>query len=156
MLGERREAGVAAAQRPRGEAKRSPRDLPKRCALRAASNGLRRINPKRVYASPVCSGEVGGRAFRYGCEAKSVTARRGSLALDSDPYPKTDAHAPRFHYDREVDEKRTTESADRLIDDRVDNAEPSISIEPPRVYVAACGTLCDIFWWARRTPEPPK
>jgi len=28
--------------------------------------------------------------------------------------------------------------------------------EPPRVYLPACGALCDIFWWARRTPEPPK
>ena len=29
--------------------------------------------------------------------------------------------------------------------DQADTAQPSISIEPPRVYVAACGTLCDIF-----------
>ena len=28
--------------------------------------------------------------------------------------------------------------------------------EPPRVYLAACGSLRDIFWWARRTPEAPK
>src|ERR1700683_4413826 len=35
------------------------------------------------YASPVCSGEVGRRDFRYGCEAKIIQARRGSLALDS-------------------------------------------------------------------------
>jgi hypothetical protein len=28
--------------------------------------------------------------------------------------------------------------------------------EPPKVYLAACGARCDIFWWARRTPEPPK
>jgi hypothetical protein len=26
------------------------------------------------------------------------------------------------------------------------------STEPPKIYVAACGTLCDIFWWARRKP----
>jgi hypothetical protein len=24
--------------------------------------------------------------------------------------------------------------------------------EPPRVYIRACGALCDAFWWARRTP----
>jgi hypothetical protein len=29
-------------------------------------------------------------------------------------------------------------------------------VEPPRVYLPACGALVDIFWWARRTPEPPK
>jgi hypothetical protein len=23
-------------------------------------------------------------------------------------------------------------------------------VEPPKVYFAACGALCDIFWWARR------
>ena len=28
--------------------------------------------------------------------------------------------------------------------------------EPPKVYLPACGALVDIFWWARRTPEPPK
>jgi hypothetical protein len=29
-------------------------------------------------------------------------------------------------------------------------------VEPPRVYLPACGALCDIFWWARRTPDEPK
>jgi hypothetical protein len=29
-------------------------------------------------------------------------------------------------------------------------------VEPPRVYLPACGALVDIFWWARRAPEPPK
>jgi hypothetical protein len=35
--------------------------------------------------------------------------------------------------------------------------DSSTSTEPPKIYVAACGTLCDIFWWARRNPpaEPP-
>ena len=34
-------------------------------------------------------------------------------------------------------------------------AEPAReSGQPPRVYFAACGALCDVFWWARRT-EPP-
>ena len=23
---------------------------------------------------------------------------------------------------------------------------------PPEVYFAACGALCDVFWWARRKP----
>jgi len=27
------------------------------------------------------------------------------------------------------------------------------SSEPPKVYIASCGTLCDVFWWARRRPE---
>jgi hypothetical protein len=30
---------------------------------------------------------------------------------------------------------------------------PASVVEPPAVYVAACGVLCDIFWWARR-PGP--
>ena len=25
--------------------------------------------------------------------------------------------------------------------------------EPPKVYIASCGTLCDVFWWARRRPD---
>jgi len=29
-------------------------------------------------------------------------------------------------------------------------------VDPPKVYLPACGALVDIFWWARRTPEPPK
>jgi hypothetical protein len=29
-------------------------------------------------------------------------------------------------------------------------------VEPPRVYLPACGALVDIFWWARRTPAEPK
>ena len=27
------------------------------------------------------------------------------------------------------------------------------SVEPPKIYIAACGALCDIFWWARRDPS---
>jgi hypothetical protein len=23
------------------------------------------------------------------------------------------------------------------------------SLEPPVVYIGACGALCDVFWWAR-------
>ena len=30
--------------------------------------------------------------------------------------------------------------------------DASTSTEPPKIYFAACGTLCDIFWWARRNP----
>jgi hypothetical protein len=25
------------------------------------------------------------------------------------------------------------------------------AVEPPKVYLPACGALCDIFWWARRS-----
>jgi hypothetical protein len=25
--------------------------------------------------------------------------------------------------------------------------------QPPKVYIASCGTLCDVFWWARRRPD---
>ena len=28
-----------------------------------------------------------------------------------------------------------------------------LSVEPPKIYIPACGTLCDIFWWARRDPS---
>ena len=28
--------------------------------------------------------------------------------------------------------------------------------EPPKIYLPACGALVDIFWWARRAPEPRK
>jgi hypothetical protein len=26
--------------------------------------------------------------------------------------------------------------------------------EPPKIYIPACGVLCDVFWWARRDPSP--
>ena len=29
---------------------------------------------------------------------------------------------------------------------------PAVPAEPPKIYIAACGVLCDIFWWARRDP----
>ncbi len=33
----------------------------------------------------------------------------------------------------------------------VENPAPANqSDEPPKVYIASCGTLCDVFWWARR------
>jgi hypothetical protein len=28
-------------------------------------------------------------------------------------------------------------------------------VEPPVAYIPACGTLCDAFWWARKS-EPLK
>jgi hypothetical protein len=30
------------------------------------------------------------------------------------------------------------------------------STEPPAAYIPACGTLCDAFWWARRSSEREK
>jgi hypothetical protein len=33
----------------------------------------------------------------------------------------------------------------------IEPAEKSVK-EPPQVYIASCGTLCDVFWWARRGP----
>jgi hypothetical protein len=33
-----------------------------------------------------------------------------------------------------------------------DSAPPSTHVEPPKIYLAACGALCDVFWWARRDP----
>ena len=27
-----------------------------------------------------------------------------------------------------------------------------VAAEPPKIYIPACGALCDIFWWARRDP----
>jgi hypothetical protein len=33
-----------------------------------------------------------------------------------------------------------------------DAAPASTQVEPPRIYFAACGALCDVFWWARRDP----
>jgi hypothetical protein len=31
-------------------------------------------------------------------------------------------------------------------------ARDTSHVEPPKIYIAACGALCDIFWWARRDP----
>jgi hypothetical protein len=44
-------------------------------------------------------------------------------------------------------------------DEKTAAAEASTQVEPPKVYLPACGVLCDIFWWARRnppSPEPPQ
>ncbi|HSU90844.1 MAG TPA: hypothetical protein VLI44_05315 [Sporolactobacillaceae bacterium] len=43
-------------------------------------------------------------------------------------------------------EEQTTTPADASVD----------RVEPPKVYLPACGALVDIFWWARRTPDAPK
>jgi hypothetical protein len=45
-----------------------------------------------------------------------------------------------------VPEEQTTTSTDASVE----------RVEPPKVYLPACGALCDIFWWARRTPDAPK
>jgi len=26
-----------------------------------------------------------------------------------------------------------------------------VADEPPKIYIPACGALCDVFWWARRS-----
>jgi hypothetical protein len=31
-------------------------------------------------------------------------------------------------------------------------APASTHVEPPQIFLPACGVLCDIFWWARRDP----
>jgi hypothetical protein len=43
-------------------------------------------------------------------------------------------------------EQQTTAAADASVG----------RVEPPKVYLPACGALVDIFWWARRAPEPRK
>jgi hypothetical protein len=30
---------------------------------------------------------------------------------------------------------------------------PAAPAEPPKIYIPACGVLCDVFWWARRDPS---
>ncbi len=37
-------------------------------------------------------------------------------------------------------------------DDKTDSTTPSSRVEPPKIYLPACGVLCDVFWWARRNP----
>ena len=40
-------------------------------------------------------------------------------------------------------------------DQSVEPSEPEKKIgdaEPPKIYIPACGVLCDVFWWARREP----
>lgn len=33
---------------------------------------------------------------------------------------------------------------------------PAQAPEPPHIYIRACGALCDVFWWARRSAPAPK
>jgi hypothetical protein len=35
-----------------------------------------------------------------------------------------------------------------------DRSTPERHVEPPEIFLPACGALCDIFWWARRSPVP--
>jgi hypothetical protein len=37
--------------------------------------------------------------------------------------------------------------------DQRDDSKPEIAgdHEPPAVFFPACGALCDVFWWARRS-----
>jgi hypothetical protein len=48
----------------------------------------------------------------------------------------------------------TSESAiiDSMPSDPKKQIVPAPVVEPPKIYIPACGTLCDIFWWARRNP----
>jgi hypothetical protein len=36
------------------------------------------------------------------------------------------------------------------------NSDAGSVVEPPAAYIPACGTLCDAFWWARRSPDREK
>ena len=37
--------------------------------------------------------------------------------------------------------------------DARDSATAPTHVEPPKIYLPACGALGDIFWWARRDPS---
>jgi hypothetical protein len=37
-----------------------------------------------------------------------------------------------------------------------ENSEAACTIAPPTAYIPACGTLCDAFWWARRSVDREK
>ena len=37
-----------------------------------------------------------------------------------------------------------------------ESPEPVSSLDPPTAYIPACGTLCDAFWWARRSGDRKK
>jgi hypothetical protein len=45
----------------------------------------------------------------------------------------------------------------RVNEDRISMAshesDRAAAPEPPRVYFAACGAQCDVFWWARRKAQ---
>jgi len=37
-----------------------------------------------------------------------------------------------------------------------EDADTGYAPAPPTAYIPACGTLCDAFWWARRSADPKK
>ena len=43
--------------------------------------------------------------------------------------------------------QKAPRDTDAAIADNEVSARPA---EPPKIYIPACGVLCDIFWWARR------
>jgi len=52
-----------------------------------------------------------------------------------------------------TDEKDQSAAIAQESEQGQDMSAPAASEEPPKVYIAACGALCDVFWWARRRPE---
>jgi hypothetical protein len=54
----------------------------------------------------------------------------------------------------EMMHRREEKPANEILSQENCEAEPS----PPPVtaYIPACGTLCDAFWWARRSVDPEK
>jgi len=50
--------------------------------------------------------------------------------------------------------RREQESTEEVISK--ENPEPRSSRNPPKAYIPACGTLCDAFWWARRSSDREK
>jgi hypothetical protein len=51
-------------------------------------------------------------------------------------------------------ERQRQEATEEVIS--TENAEPGSSTDPPKAYIPACGTLCDAFWWARRSGDREK
>jgi len=51
-------------------------------------------------------------------------------------------------------DRREQEAVEEVISKR--NPESGSSTDPPKVYIPACGTLCDAFWWARRSSDSKK
>jgi hypothetical protein len=49
---------------------------------------------------------------------------------------------------------RREQEAERVVSR--ENSETSSPTEPPKAYIPACGTLCDAFWWARRSVDREK
>ena len=52
------------------------------------------------------------------------------------------------------------ESMPENADPKTENAvEEKDAVDPPsdvpRAFIPACGTLCDAFWWARRSDRKP-